>query len=729
MEPAPVRSQICHSIFWWSGILMALAPYLILNINPEWRAPWILDPGHFADNVVVAARHVLIGATLGGWLWYLVSRQRPLTLAKGWWKTPTSLNWVWFAISFVIYSIHNILLLFPLPFGTGELIAACLGRIFTAFIVLSLLWFITHIASLAAPKRFRLLPWFIPAMLPGFIGADALGIIFWKNSLRFFVNKIDEEGTINLARQLSAGGFHYSTWEIVSLLLLVAGILSALCFFSSQLSRKISPRFGLRPQVAIFVLSGIWIGLAAEKASGFVWKSRKALRMEHNSYEVHLTPIKPSPGVASFSASWKPAILPEGLQPPTTNTTTATSKSDRETDIFFIMIESTRQDLLQPEHAPFLCQFRDEEAQALGKTWAASNATHLSWFSIFNGQIPPYWGDAMSQVRQKKQIAPSLFIQALKQKGYRLEARTVCDLAYNAMGPTNFGLPHGMRVLTQANPGSPLADLTIPEREIEIFKQAKQSLLTSPSSGNFHFIALDSPHFGYDWHPEFTPPYEEYDESAMFHAYPTPNDIQRVKNRHLNAVAWADFQIGNFIDFLKEQDRYDDALIIITSDHGEEFHEHGSWFHCSSLEQEQTRVPLLIKWPQNVSAPAQKSASHLDLLPTLLDYLDQPEESYAHLPGQSLLRPRSEESTQITITSFCGITGIAMAWERNGYRATFRWSNPWATKLPDILHLDDITNAEGSLNLTTPEEWETALRTHFPDTPSRFFFQFERRAQ
>ena len=713
MEKNVLPSRIAHTLFWWGGIFLALLPYLILNFQPDWRAPWILSPGRFADNVVIAARHVLIGATLGGWLWYLVSRQNLFTLAKSWWKQPTSLNWIWFAVSFVIYAIHNILLLFPLPFGPGELIAASLGRILTAFIVLSLLWLTAHIASLAAPRRLRFLPWFIPAMLPGFLGADALGIIFWKNSLRFFVNKIDEEGSINIARQLSAGGLNHTTFEIVAGLILIAVLLCGLCFLSFRLSQRISPRFHFRPQIAVAFLAMVWIGLAAEKASGFAWKSRKALRMEHNSYEVHLTPLKPSPGVATFATSWKPLIVPQpeveiAAQP----------------DIFFIMLESTRQDAIQPEHAPFLSRFRDEEAQHLGKTWAAANATHLSWYSIFNGQIPPHWGDAMDQVRKEKKIAASPLIATLKQAGYRLESRTVCDLAYNAMGPTNFGLPHELKVLTQAAPDTPMAELTIPEREIEIFAQARKSLLTSPSSGNFHFIALDSPHFGYDWHPSFEPPYSEYDESAMFHAYPEAEDIQRVKNRYLNAVAFADYQIEQFVTFLKEQNRYDNSLIVITGDHGEEFQEHGSWFHCSSLEQEQTGVPILIKWPKGMQTPAHDSASHLDLLPTFLDFLGQPAESYAHLPGQSLLQER-EEATQVTITSLCGITGIAMAWERAGYRATFRWEKPWASQFPESMHLDDLTGPNGSLNLETSEEWAAALEAHFPDAPDRFFSQFE----
>ncbi len=727
MEISTVRDRPGHTLFWWGGFLLALLPYLLLKVNPAWRAPWILEPGQFAENVIIAVSHLMIGATLGGWLWFLVNRINPINLAKAWWKMPKPLNWIWFSISLAIYSLHNILVLYTLPFGPGELIAACAGRILTALIVLSLIWLATHIASLAAPRKFHLIPWLVPAIIPGFMGADTLSIIFWKNSARYVINKIDEDGPINLERQLSAAGFEMSSFEAMSILLIFIVLLSVFCMITGYFSKKITPRFHFRPHIAASLLAMAWLSLTVEKASGFAWKSRKALQMEYNSYDVHLTPIKPQVGVASFSASWRPNIA----QPNKEETAPATPIAPvaKKPDIYLFLIESARRDALDPAHTPFLCDFRDHESQPLGETWAASNATHLSWYSIFNGQIPPYWRAAMDIVREEKNIPASPLIQLLSQANYRQEVRAVCDLSYNGMGSTNFGLPHQVHVLEEAANDNELDQLTVPEREVEIIRQAKESLLASPSGGNFHVLALDSPHFGYHWHENFIPPYTEYDPSAMFHAYPEEEDIQRVRNRYLNALAWTDTLVAEFVRFLKQENRYDDSIIIITGDHGEEFHENGSWFHCSSLEREQTAVPLLIKWPKNQNAPAQKSASHLDILPSLMDHLGHPKSHYAHLPGRSLLEIPSdtdEEATQITLTSFCGITGISMSWQRAGYTANFRWKNPWAIRLPKSLHLDDIIHKEGSLNLQTSEEWEAALRLHFPDAIERFFSEFER---
>ncbi|MDB4492364.1 hypothetical protein N9259_02335, partial [bacterium] len=349
MTPRQARDRPGHFVLWWLGVAVAVVPFFTMLMKPEWRAPWFLGTGNFADNIIIAGRVFLIGATLGGWAWFLLQRTRPLPLMKEWWQQATSFNWLWFLVSFLIYGTHNVLLLFNLPFGSGELFFAAVGRILTAFIVLSLLWIFAHIASLAAPTRMRKIPWAIPAIFPGLLAADALGILFWKNSLRFIVNKIDEEGTFDLAGQLSAAGMTQSSLGILLGVALYVAVLSALCYGAFRLSQKVSPRV-LRPRGVLLVLASVWVLLALEKGSGFAWKSRKALRMEQNSYDIHLTPLKPEPGVVSFTVAWKQPVRPK-----------IDGTSELRPDIYVFMVESVRADAIAPENAPFLSSFRDNE--------------------------------------------------------------------------------------------------------------------------------------------------------------------------------------------------------------------------------------------------------------------------------------------------------------------------------------------------------------------------------
>ena len=85
-------------------------------------------------------------------------------------------------------------------------------------------------------------------------------------------------------------------------------------------------------------------------------------------------------------------------------------------------------------------------------------------------------------------------------------------------------------------------------------------------------------------------------------------------------VLFNDDCFGAFIDFLRSEGLYDDALVIFTSDHGEEFRDRGELGHGLGLFQEVVQVPLLVKLPGSAHAGrvVHAPASLLDVLPTIL---------------------------------------------------------------------------------------------------------------
>jgi arylsulfatase A-like enzyme len=93
------------------------------------------------------------------------------------------------------------------------------------------------------------------------------------------------------------------------------------------------------------------------------------------------------------------------------------------------------------------------------------------------------------------------------------------------------------------------------------------------------------------------------------------------------SVLWADSELGQAIDALKESGTWDRALFILLADHGEELQDHGLWFHDQSLYEELTRVPLLVHFPNGAYAGKRISerVSLLDVMPTILDYLGKAE--------------------------------------------------------------------------------------------------------
>jgi arylsulfatase A-like enzyme len=89
---------------------------------------------------------------------------------------------------------------------------------------------------------------------------------------------------------------------------------------------------------------------------------------------------------------------------------------------------------------------------------------------------------------------------------------------------------------------------------------------------------------------------------------------------------------------LKELEIYDNTLLIVTSDHGEEFDEHGGWLHGQTLYDEAIRVPLVIKFPgsEHHGRRVDARARIIDILPTVLDVLDIPTDQ-GKVEGLSLL--------------------------------------------------------------------------------------------
>ncbi len=113
-----------------------------------------------------------------------------------------------------------------------------------------------------------------------------------------------------------------------------------------------------------------------------------------------------------------------------------------------------------------------------------------------------------------------------------------------------------------------------------------------------------------------------------------PKDAAILRGTYDRGVSYLDASLGELFDDLRQSGVWDDLLVVVTSDHGEEFDEHGGFGH-SALYDEILRVPLLIKWPRGERAGAVNTVpcSGVDVAPTLLEHAGLP---VAGLPGSHL---------------------------------------------------------------------------------------------
>jgi arylsulfatase A-like enzyme len=168
------------------------------------------------------------------------------------------------------------------------------------------------------------------------------------------------------------------------------------------------------------------------------------------------------------------------------------------------------------------------------------------------------------------------------------------------------------------------------EPSVEITDQAMEWVRQAVGESLFLFLHYYDVHSDYvslpDYEAAFLKPYDGAADgtTAQLAAYRegkfslSASDAPNLIDRYDAGIFQMDLEIGRFLDFLKKEGLWEDALFVLTSDHGEEFFEHGGVLHGQTQYQEVIRVPLLIKGPD---VPAGRRVAYpvslVDVVPTL----------------------------------------------------------------------------------------------------------------
>ena len=88
-------------------------------------------------------------------------------------------------------------------------------------------------------------------------------------------------------------------------------------------------------------------------------------------------------------------------------------------------------------------------------------------------------------------------------------------------------------------------------------------------------------------------------------------------------IAYADYHVGKIVDKLKEQGIYDDMIILVSSDHGEDMGELGRYDEHGCADECVTHIPFILKWPGLQGNVALDGLHYnVDFLPTLIEMMD-----------------------------------------------------------------------------------------------------------
>lgn len=129
---------------------------------------------------------------------------------------------------------------------------------------------------------------------------------------------------------------------------------------------------------------------------------------------------------------------------------------------------------------------------------------------------------------------------------------------------------------------------------------------------------------------------------------PEPFRSQFPDHPYDGEVAFVDSQIGLMIDDLRQDGLLDQTLVVLTSDHGESFGEHGETGHGLTAYRSTLQVPLILKGPGvPAGATVETRLGLVDLLPSLLELISTPMPPELDLDGKSfvpLLRGEVEDT-------------------------------------------------------------------------------------
>ena len=114
-------------------------------------------------------------------------------------------------------------------------------------------------------------------------------------------------------------------------------------------------------------------------------------------------------------------------------------------------------------------------------------------------------------------------------------------------------------------------------------------------------------------------------------------DVIPLLNSYKNAICFNDFEVGNVLDALEEKDLLKNTIIVITSDHGEEFYETGFWGHTSAFSKFQIKVPFILYIPGEQHRTITYLTSHIDVVPTMFELLGYTSPPHIYSQGQSVL--------------------------------------------------------------------------------------------
>lgn len=275
-------------------------------------------------------------------------------------------------------------------------------------------------------------------------------------------------------------------------------------------------------------------------------------------------------------------------------------------NVVIVAIDSLRSDVVTPEIMPNLTKLA-KDGIFFQDHYSSGNATRSGIFGLFYGLPPSYWQAALSS-----STSPALmngFIDAV----YDIGVFSTATLKRPEFYSTVFSRVRPLRMGSEGSGG-------VIDRDIESIKDFENWLADRGVSQKFmSFIFLDSVH-AVAVPKSGKLPYEKYWEDLNRLELGPDFDSVPYFNRYKNSAYGADILIGKIVDILRDKGLLANTVVIVTSDHGDEFNDSrlNYWGHNGNFSQAQIKIPLVIYWPGMAPQVVKHRTTAYDVSATLL---------------------------------------------------------------------------------------------------------------
>ena len=319
---------------------------------------------------------------------------------------------------------------------------------------------------------------------------------------------------------------------------------------------------------------------------------------------VHLSPPKKDPEKVAFWALAEPVVEPR--------------RASNRPNLVVLLLDTVRADRLgcygwERAHTPNLDRLA-RRGVLYEDAMSAAPWTLPSHASLFTSSYPSQHAVWLDTDR----LSPEFLTVAehLRAHGYRTAAFTDGGFVRPA-----FGLAQGFDLFR------------VFAFDLEASIESARSWIENTSGPFFVFLQTYEAHSPYDPPQEFREklvrPYSgslpeavdvtRYDWGGPHARRPSEEDVQYLQDLYDAEIAAVDRAVGELIGFLEDSGRMENTLVLVTSDHGEEFFDHGHSGHGWSLYQEQLHVPLIVYWKGEFEGGTRVAhpVHTIDIAPTL----------------------------------------------------------------------------------------------------------------